>query len=142
MKYKHLLRLNRGRTDKNIYFIWTGTARANNYIMWTGAARKTTKSKLTQRKIPRGRSKTNHQLKFQHQQIFRTIEDLNSTKEKLYQQNFNDQTPHQLAKRCQHNSEESIKMSKEYYMNYIRKSTFKIQPNAKAPNIWKRQQIE
>ena len=33
--------------------------------------------------------------------------------QKKYQQNFNDQTPHQLVKQDQHNSEESIKMSKE-----------------------------
>ncbi len=41
----HLLRLNRGRTDKNIYLIWTRATWTNNYIMWTGAARKTTLSK-------------------------------------------------------------------------------------------------
>jgi hypothetical protein len=94
---------------------------------------------LTQRKIPRGRSITKHPLKFQHQQIFKNNRRPQFYKRKLYQQNFNDKTPHQLAKRCQHNSEESIKMSKE---SYIRKSTFKIQPNNKTPNIGKHQQIE
>jgi hypothetical protein len=65
------------------------------------------------RKIPRGRSTMNHQLKFQHQQIFKNNRRPQFYNRKLYQQNFNDQTPHQLAKQCQHNSEESIKMSKE-----------------------------
>ncbi len=65
------------------------------------------------RKIPRGRSKTNHQLKSQHQQIFKNNRRPQFYKRQLNQQNFNDQTPHQLAKRCQRNSEESIKMSKE-----------------------------
>jgi hypothetical protein len=68
---------------------------------------------LTQRKIPRGRSKTNHQLKFQHQQIFKKIKSTN----------FNGQTPHQLTKRCQHNSEESIKISKDY-LNIHQKINF------------------
>ncbi len=61
---------------------------------------------LTQRKIPKGRSKTNHQLKFQHQQIFK-----NNRRPQFYKRNinknFNDKTPHQLAKQCQHNSEKS-----------------------------------
>ena len=67
---------------------------------------------LTQRKIPRGRSKTKHQLKFQHQQIFKNNRRPQFYKRKLYQQNFNDQTPHQLAKQCQHNSEMNIYLYK------------------------------
>jgi hypothetical protein len=75
---------------------------------------------LTQRKIPKGRSKTNHQLKFQHQQIFKNNRRPQFYKKK-HQQNFNDQTPHQLAKQCQHNSE---------------KSTFKkLKRTRKTPNI-------
>ena len=53
---------------------------------------------LTQRKIPRGRSKTNHQLKnFNINKSSRTIEDLNSTKENYINKFLMDKSPHQLA---------------------------------------------
>ncbi len=53
---------------------------------------------LTQRKIPRGRLKTNYQLKFQHQQIFQNNRRPQFYKQKLYQQILMDKSPHQLAK--------------------------------------------
>jgi hypothetical protein len=50
---------------------------------------------LTPKKIPRGRSKTNHRLKFQHQQIFK-----NNRRPQFYehQQILMDKSPHQIAK--------------------------------------------
>ena len=62
--------------------------------------------KIKKKKFPRGRSKTNHQLKFQHQQIFKNNRRHQFYKRKLYQQILMDKYPHQLAKQCQHNSEE------------------------------------
>jgi hypothetical protein len=57
---------------------------------------------LTQRekkkKFPRGRSKSDHQLKFQHQQIFKNNRRPQFYKRKLYQQILMDKSPHQLAK--------------------------------------------
>ncbi len=53
---------------------------------------------LTQQKIPRGRSKTNHQLKFQHQQIFKNNRRPQFYKQTLYQQSLMNKSPHQLAK--------------------------------------------
>ncbi len=64
------------------------------------------------KKIPRGRLKTNHQVKISTSTNLQE-QPKTSILQKKYQQTFNDQTPHQLAKQCQHNSEELIKMSKE-----------------------------
>ncbi len=61
---------------------------------------------LTPKKIPRGRSRTNHQLKFQHQQIFKNNRRPQFYKRKLYQQNFNDKSPQQLARTMSTSSEE------------------------------------
>ncbi len=53
---------------------------------------------LTPKKIPRGRSKTNHQLKFQRQQIFKNNRRPQLCQRKLFQQILMDKSPHQLAK--------------------------------------------
>ncbi len=50
------------------------------------------------KKNPRGRSKTNHQLKFQHQQIFKNNRRPQLYKRKLYQQILMNKSPHQFAK--------------------------------------------
>jgi hypothetical protein len=61
---------------------------------------------LTLKKIPRGRSKTNHQLKFQHQQIFKNNRRPQFYKTKLYQQILMNKAPHQLARTMSTSSEE------------------------------------
>ena len=53
-------------------------------------------------KIPRGRSKTDHQLKFKHQQIFKNNRRPQFYKRKLYQQIFNGQISSSIStERCQ-----------------------------------------
>jgi hypothetical protein len=89
---------------------------------------------LTPKKIPRGRSKTNHQLKFQHQQIFKNNRRPQFYKRKLYHQILMDKYPHQLAKQCQHNSEEFRKFVNRLLYEVHQKSTYKITENQKNIN--------
>jgi hypothetical protein len=68
-RIKHQFHLNRGRTDKQLHHVNRG--RTENYKVkdWN---KKMKSSIFDPTKIfPRGRSKTNHQLKFHHQQIFK-----------------------------------------------------------------------
>ena len=108
MKYKHLLRLNRGRTDKHPLRLNRGRTEKQLHHVNRGRTEKLQSQRLKQTdenhqtfdptKIPRGRSKTDHQLKFKHQQIFKNNRRPQFYKRKLYQQILMDKYPHQLAK--------------------------------------------
>ncbi len=57
---------------------------------------------LTQRKIPRGRSKTNHQLKFHHQQNLQEQSKTSILQTKITSTNFNGQISSSISKeQCQ-----------------------------------------
>ncbi len=81
-------------------------------------------------KIPRGRSKTNHQLKFQHQQIFKNNRRPQFYKHKLYQQILMDKSPHQLAKR-------TISTSSEEFRKFVKRLLYEDTSNINFPKSLK-----
>jgi hypothetical protein len=115
--------LNRGRTDKQLHHVNRG--RTENYKVKDWNKKEEIIKYLTQRKIPRGRSKTEHQLKISTSTNLQEQSKTSILQTKITSTNFNGQISSSISKeRCQLVPKNFASLLTDYYMKMHQNSTF------------------